>query len=107
MAGRQRHWFAGSGPARKSVRLRVTSLASADSLHRKRCFVTRQQRIGTTDQTDCSWKSQLDLRGLAARRSCDGHDVFTARHGSPERFEPYAWLKETLDKLPSHPVNRV
>ncbi|WP_157056277.1 transposase domain-containing protein [Candidatus Burkholderia verschuerenii] len=22
-------------------------------------------------------------------------------------FEPYAWLKETLEKLPSYPVNRV
>ncbi|WP_096031920.1 transposase domain-containing protein [Caballeronia calidae] len=22
-------------------------------------------------------------------------------------FEPYAWLKDTLEKPPSHPVNRV
>ena len=42
--------------AHKSVRLRVTSLASADSLHRERYSVTRQQRVATADQADCFWR---------------------------------------------------
>ena len=86
MVGRQRHRFADSGTACQSVRLRVTSLASADSLHRERCSVTGQQRFRTANPADCAWKSQLDLRGLTARRSCDGHHVFIARHGSLKRF---------------------